>query len=78
MNRERSDPITTEVIGSALVSIADEILAALIKSAYSTNIKERQDCSSVVMDSNGKIVCIGDISQPIHISSFMFTGGAIL
>ena len=32
----------------------------------------------MVMDSNGKIVCIGDISQPIHISSFMFTGGAIL
>ena len=75
---ERLDPITTEVIGSALVSIADEILAALIMSAYSTNIKERQDCSSVVMDANGNVVCIGDISQPIHISSFMFTGEAIL
>ena len=78
MAGERLDPITTEVIGSALVSIADEILAALIKSAYSTNIKERQDCSSVVLDVNGNVVCIGDISQPIHISSFMFTGGAIL
>ena len=78
MNDARLDPITTEIIGSALVSIADEILAALIKSAYSTNIKERQDCSSVVMDSSGQVVCIGDISQPIHISSFMFTGEAIL
>ena len=78
MAAQRLDPITTEVIGSALVSIADEILAALIKSAYSTNIKERQDCSSVVLDVNGEVVCIGDISQPIHISSFMFTGEAIL
>ena len=74
----RLDPITTEVIGNALVSTADEILAALIKSAYSTNIKERQDCSSVVMDASGHIVCLGDISQPVHMSSFMFTGGAIL
>jgi N-methylhydantoinase B len=78
MAGQRLDPITTEVIANALVSTADEILAALIKSAYSTNIKERQDCSSVVMDANGKVVCIGDISQPIHMSSFMFTGGAIL
>ena len=72
------DPVATEVFGNALVSITDEMLAALIKSAYSTNIKERQDCSSVVMDADGHVVCIGDISQPIHISSFMFTGGAIL
>ena len=78
MNDARLDPITTEILGSALVSIADEILAALIKSAYSTNIKERQDCSSVVMDASGGVVCIGDINQPIHISSFMFTGAAIL
>ncbi|MCE2404418.1 MAG: hydantoinase B/oxoprolinase family protein [Dehalococcoidia bacterium] len=78
MTGPRLDPITTEVISNSFVSTADEMLAALIKSAYSTNIKERQDCSSVVMDANGDVVCIGDISQPIHISSFMFTGGAIL
>ena len=78
MTGPRLDPVTTEVISNALVSTADEILAALIKSAYSTNIKERQDCSSVVMDADGEVVCIGDISQPIHLSSFMFTGGAIL
>ena len=78
MATARLDPITTEVIGNALVSAADEILAALIKSAYSTNIKERQDCSSVVLDAGGRIVCLGDISQPVHMSSFMFTGGAIL
>ena len=78
MTTERLDAITTEVICNALVSIADEIMAALIRSAYSTNIKERQDCSSVVMDDSGRIVCIGDMSQPVHMSSFMFTGGAIL
>ena len=75
---ERVDPITAEVIGNAMVSVADEVRAGLIKSAYSTNIKERQDCSSMLLDDNGRLVSIGDDSMPVHMSSFMFTGGAIL
>lgn len=75
---DRLDPVTIEVIANALVSAADEMLAALTKSAYSTNIKERQDCSSVILDAGGHVVCIGDASQPIHMSSFLFTGSAIL
>ena len=75
---EQLDAVTLEVIANALVSSADEMLAGLIKSAYSTNIKERQDCSSVILDVGGHVVCIGDASQPIHMSSFLFTGAAIL
>ena len=51
-NRMQLDPVTIEVIGNALISIPDEMLAALIKSAYSSNIKERQDCSTAIIDSN--------------------------
>ena len=72
------NPITVEVIGNALSSIADEILVGLIKSAYSTNIKERQDCSSVVLDSHGQVVVISDMSLPMHLGSFLFTGKALL
>jgi len=72
------NPITVEIIGNALASIADEILVGLIKSAYSTNIKERQDCSSVVLDSQGQVVVISDMSLPMHLGSFLFTGKAIL
>jgi len=39
------DRITLEVIGSALLSIAEEMGTALIKTSYSSNIKERWDCS---------------------------------
>lgn len=77
MDTTRPNPITVEVIGNALSSIADEILVGLIKSAFSTNIKERQDCSSVIMDAEGRVVCISDMSLPMHLSSFMFTGEAI-
>ena len=37
------DPITTEIVFNALQSVADESFVALMKSAYSTNIKERHD-----------------------------------
>ena len=78
MVQSRLNPITVEIIGNSLASIADEILVGLIKSAYSTNIKERQDCSSVIMDALGRVVCISDMSLPMHLSSFMFTGEALL
>ncbi len=37
------DPISLEILSNALRSITDECLVALMKSAYSTNIKERHD-----------------------------------
>ena len=41
------DPISLEIIFNALRSITDETYAALMKSAYSTNIKERHDLSLI-------------------------------
>ena len=64
-------------MGNALISIPDEMLAALIKSAYSSNIKERQDCSTVIIDANGQLAVPSGMSIPIHLSSFELTGGAI-
>ena len=49
------DPITIEVMGNALISIPDEMLAALITSAYSRHIKERQDCSTAIIAANGQL-----------------------
>ena len=36
------DPITIEIVANGLRSVADETFIALMKSAYSTNIKERR------------------------------------
>ena len=44
------DPITVEVIGAALSSIVEETGEALIRASYSTNIKERRDCSVGLFD----------------------------
>ena len=48
------DPITVEVIGSALSSIVEEMGEALVRASYSTNIKERRDCSTALFDPAGQ------------------------
>ena len=63
------DPITLEIILNALRSVTDETYAALMKSAYSTNIKERHDHSTAIMDLRGRLVVQAVESLPIHIAS---------
>ena len=64
------DPITVEVIGSALASIVEEMGEALIRASYSTNIKERRDCSTALFDAGGETLCQAE-HIPIHLGSFI-------
>jgi N-methylhydantoinase B len=71
------DPITVEVIGSALSSITDEMGEALIRASYSTNIKERRDCSTALFDTKGRTLCQAE-HIPIHLGSFLGVLDAVL
>jgi len=62
------DRVTLEVIGAALLSIAEEMGTALIKSSYSTNIKERQDCSTAIFDARGEVIAQAE-HIPVHLGS---------
>src|SRR5690242_10498256 len=64
------DPITVEVIGSAFSSIAEEMGEALVKASYSTNIKERRDCSTALFDLAGSTLCQAE-HIPMHLGSFI-------
>ncbi|MGE0419719.1 MAG: hydantoinase B/oxoprolinase family protein, partial [Acetobacteraceae bacterium] len=64
------DPITVEVIGSALSSIVEEMGEALIRASYSTNIKERRDCSTALFDLAGNTLCQAE-HIPMHLGSFL-------
>lgn len=64
----KKDPITTEVVGNAFQSIAEEMGVALVHSAYSTNIKERRDCSCAVFTSDGGLIALAE-HIPIHLGS---------
>ena len=65
------DPITIELIFNALRSVTDETYIALMRSAFSTNIKERHDHSTAVMDSRGRLVIQADKSLPVHVASML-------
>ncbi|NDL63928.1 hydantoinase B/oxoprolinase family protein [Acerihabitans arboris] len=64
------DPITVEVIGSALATIAEEMGKAVIRAAFSTNIKERHDCSTALFDRDGRTLALAE-HIPIHLGSLL-------
>ena len=61
------DPISLEVIRNAIMSISDEMSAALVRTAYSTNIKDRRDCSCAIYRSDGEVVAQSEIGTPLHL-----------
>ena len=63
------DAVGLEILSNALRSITDECFFALMKSAYSTNIKERRDHSASIMDVKGRLVAQSEQSLPLHIAS---------
>ena len=63
-------PIDVEVLRNAMGSIADEAYISLMKSAYSTNIKERRDHSTAIFDPDGRVIVQGE-SMPLHLASML-------
>lgn len=63
------DLISLEIMNNALRSVADEMFISLMKSAYSTNIKERHDHSSAVIDVRGRLIVQAEKSLAIHLGS---------
>ena len=60
--------IELQVIGSSLRSIADEMGAVLVRSAFSANIKERRDCSTALFDARGRMVAQAE-HIPVHLGA---------
>ncbi|WP_318279078.1 hydantoinase B/oxoprolinase family protein [Agrococcus baldri] len=57
-----------QVIGNALLSIAEEAGTMLRRASYSTNIKERADCSTAIFDGAGRLIAQAE-HIPIHMGS---------
>ena len=57
--------------GYEIKSIVDESYIALMKSAYSTNIKERHDHSTAIIDTRGRLIVQAENSLAIHLGSMM-------
>ena len=62
------DPVELEIFKNLYHSIAEEMGAALRRTAFSPNIKERRDYSCAVFDSAGEVIAMGD-HMPVHLGS---------
>ncbi len=73
----RRDPVELEIFKNIYHSIAEEMGAALRRTAFSPNIKERRDYSCAVFDSDAEVIAMGD-HMPVHLGSMpMSVRGAI-
>ena len=61
------DPIEMEVFSNRLLSITEEMGNTLIRSSFSSNIKERKDCSVALFDAAGRLVAQA-AHVPVHLS----------
>ncbi len=64
------DPIALGIQWDRLIAIADEIINALVRTSFSTNVRESYDLSCVVFDRKGRSIAQGAYSVP------SFTGTA--
>jgi N-methylhydantoinase B len=60
--------IELQLIGASLRSIADEMGAVLVRSAFSANIKERRDCSTALFDRRGRMIAQAE-HIPVHLGA---------
>ena len=69
-NQISVSPIELEVVSNALLSVAEEMGAVLIRTSQSTNIKERRDCSCAIFDSKGEVIAQAE-HVPMHLGSML-------
>ena len=65
---DAANPVELEIFKNLYHSIAEEMGAALRRTAFSPNIKERRDYSCAVFDGHGEVIAMGD-HMPVHLGS---------
>ncbi|HUH12436.1 MAG TPA: hydantoinase B/oxoprolinase family protein, partial [Longimicrobiales bacterium] len=71
------DPVRLEVYRHLFTALAEEMGAALRRTAFSPNIKERRDYSCAVFDGVGRVVSMGD-HMPVHLGAMPLSVRAAL
>ena len=71
------NPVAVEVFSNRLLSITEDMGNTLIRSSFSTNIKERRDCSVGLFDGTGRLIAQAS-HVPLHLGSLMGGVQAVL
>jgi N-methylhydantoinase B len=68
----KMDPVTLEILKNAFTAVPEEMGAALRRTAYSPNIKERMDASCALFDSKGRMLAQAE-HIPVHLGAMPLT-----
>lgn len=68
------DPVSLGIMWDRLISITDEVLSALVRTSFSSNVRDSYDLSVLLFSANGMSLAQGTYSVP----SFTGTGPATL
>src|SRR5271170_571379 len=71
------DPIELQVITGALHAACQEMGVVLIRSAHSSNIKERRDASTALFDPRGEMIMQAE-HIPVHLGAMPAAVAAVL
>jgi N-methylhydantoinase B len=69
MKDKAIDPVTLEVIWNRLLSVANEQQDALIRTAFSTIVRESQDLACGIFDTRGRMIAQSISGTPGHINA---------
>ncbi len=69
MTGRNADPITMEVVRNGLSSIADEMALVIMRTAYSSIVRDSMDYSTGLCDRRGETVAHG-LTMALHLGSF--------
>jgi N-methylhydantoinase B len=71
--RKKFDPISLEIMWNRLISVVDEAAATLVRTSFSTIVKESNDYSCVLLDAKGNSVANNTASIPSFIATLSRT-----
>src|ERR1700683_1472885 len=72
-----NDPIELQIIAGALRAACQEMGVVLVRSAHSSNIKERRDASTALFDVDGQMVMQAE-HIPVHLGAMPAAVAAVL
>src|SRR5205823_6541048 len=65
----RMNPFLLEIVKNALETIADELALIIMRTAYSSIVRDAMDFSTAICDREGRTLAQG-LTTPLHLGSF--------
>ena len=69
MSAHPIDPVSLGIMWGRLVAITDEIVSALVRTSFSTIVRDSHDLTVVLLDADGRLIAQGTYSIPVFIGT---------